>query len=163
MKRVDFYHLQRWPLEQALPPLLSKVLESGQRAVVLTASRERAEALSAVLWTWKPDSWLPHGTPSDGFDAEQPVWLAEKDERPNGAAILLLTDGMTSARMDEYDRCLDLFDGRDLVAVEAARKRWKVCRDKGWEMHYWQQNERGGWSQMASVNTTESKKEGAPG
>lgn len=70
---------------------------------------------------------------------------------------------MTSARMDEYDRCLDLFDGRDLVAVEAARKRWKVCRDKGWEMHYWQQNERGGWSQMASVNTTESKKEGAPG
>lgn len=72
MKRVDFYHLQRWPLEQALPPLLSKVQESGQRAVVLTASRERAEALSAVLWTWKPDSWLPHGTPSDGFAADQP-------------------------------------------------------------------------------------------
>lgn len=84
MKRVDFYHLQRWPLEQALPPLLSKVLESGQRAVVLTASRERAEALSAVLWTWKPDSWLPHGTPSDGFDAEQPCGWRKRMNVPMG-------------------------------------------------------------------------------
>jgi DNA polymerase-3 subunit chi len=157
MKRVDFYHLQRWPLEQALPPLLSKVLESGQRAVLLTASRERAEALSAVLWTWKADSWLPHGTPADGFPGEQPIWVAEEDERPNGAAILLLTDGMTSGRMEEYDRCLDLFDGRDDSAVQAARERWKTCRDTGWELHYWQQTDRGGWNEKASANTKTSE------
>lgn len=80
------------------------------------------------------------------------MWLAEDDVRPNGAAILLLTDGMTSALMDEYDRCLDLFDGRDPAAVQAARERWRACRDKGWELHYWQQTERGGWTEKASAN-----------
>ncbi|GAA0590419.1 DNA polymerase III subunit chi [Caenispirillum bisanense] len=152
MRRVDFYHLLQWPLEQALPPLLGKVLESGQRAVVLTSSRPRAEALSAVLWTFRPDGWLPHGVPGDGFEADQPVWLTDSDDRPNGAGILLLTDGMTTARMDEYDRCLDLFDGRDDSAVEAARRRWVACRDAGWELHYWQQTERGGWTEKASAN-----------
>lgn len=152
MKRVDFYHLLQWPLEQALPPLLSKVLESGQRAVVLTSSRPRAEALSAVLWTWKNDAWLPHGTPADGFAADQPVWITDEDDRPNEAAILVLTDGMTSARMDAFDRCLDLFNGRDDSAVQAARERWKACRDAGHELHYWQQTERGGWTEKASAN-----------
>lgn len=153
MRRVDFYHLLQWPLEQALPPLLGKVLESGQRAVVLTSSRPRAEALSAVLWTFRPEGWLPHGVPGDGFEADQPVWLSDSDDRPNGAAILLLTDGMTSARMGDYDRCLDLFDGRDDSAVQDARRRWVACRDAGWELHYWQQTERGGWTEKANANT----------
>lgn len=156
MKRVDFYHLLQWPLEQALPPLLSKVLESGQRAVVLTSSRPRAEALSAVLWTWKPDSWLPHGTPAEGSAADQPIWITDGDDRPNDASILVLTDGMESAAMDAFDRCLDLFNGQDEDAVQAARVRWKAARDAGHELHYWQQTARGGWEERASANTPEA-------
>ena len=62
MTEILFYHLQRQPLERVLPPLLEKSLERGWRVVVQAASDERVEALDAHLWTYRDDSFLPHGT-----------------------------------------------------------------------------------------------------
>ena len=62
MTEVLFYHLQRQPLERVLPALLEQSLERGWRVVVQAASDERVEALDAHLWTYRDDSFLPHGT-----------------------------------------------------------------------------------------------------
>jgi DNA polymerase IIIc chi subunit len=94
--RVDFYHLQTWPLEKALPPLLERALGAGMRAVVLAASDDRVEALASLLWTFRADSWLPHGTTKDGQAVDQPIWLSTRDENPNGANLMVLTDGMAT-------------------------------------------------------------------
>ena len=147
MTRVDFYHLQKWSLEKALPPLVEKVRGAGRRAVLLAGSTARIEALTALLWTHAPDSWLPHGCAADGHAADQPLWLTTEDENPNGAEVLILTDGMDSARKAEYQRCLDLFDGHDPAAVAAARDRWRNCREAGFTLFYWQQTDHGAWRQ----------------
>ena len=149
--RVDFYHLQKWPLERALPQLLDKVRQSGQRAVVKAASQDRLESLSGVLWTHDANSWLAHGTAKDGYAKRQPIWLTDQDENPNGATVLVLTDGMTADDLSAYSRCLDLFDGNDQEAVGAARERWVNARDQGYELHYWQQTDRGGWEEKAQA------------
>ena len=62
MTEILFYHLQRQPLERVLPALLEKSLERGWRVVVQGSSEERLEALDAQLWTFRDDSFLPHGT-----------------------------------------------------------------------------------------------------
>jgi len=49
MTEIGFYHLQRSPLERALPKLLEKVLEAGKRAVVVARSDERVEQLNGIL------------------------------------------------------------------------------------------------------------------
>ncbi len=148
--RVDFYHLQSSPLERALPVLLERVLQSGKRAVVMAASEDRIEALANHLWTYNPNSWLPHGSAKDGFEGSQPIWLTDKEENPNGAGVLVLTDGMAAAFQGSFERCLDLFDGNAAEAVAQARERWKLAKEAGHELHYWQQNEAGGWSEKAS-------------
>ncbi len=145
--RVDFYHLTRSPLEAALPRLLEKVLDSGARAVVLAGSAESIETLSAQLWTYDDRAFLPHGSARDGFASEQPIWLSDADENPNGARVLVLTDGAQSDSIDEYERCLELFDGNDPNAVSEARSRWQTHKSAGRELHYWQQTERGGWQE----------------
>lgn len=145
MTDIGFYHLTRTPLERALPRLLEKVAGSGRRAVVLTGSEERAEALNALLWTHDPDSFLPHGTARDGNAAQQPIWLTPLDENPNGATVLVLVDGMVSERLATYERCLDLFDGNDPEAVAAARDRWRTAKAAGHALTYWQQTDQGGW------------------
>ena len=152
MPRYDFYHLQKWPLEQALPKLLDKVLQSGHRAVLMAGSAERVEALTVHLWGFDREGWLPHGSARDGHAEEQPIYLTADDENPNGATILVLTDGTDAASKDTYARCLDLFDGHDEAAVQAARTRWKAALDKGWELHYWQQTDHGGWQEKAAAN-----------
>jgi DNA polymerase-3 subunit chi len=145
---IAFYHLQRSPLEGVLPRLLEKTLEMGKRAVVVAGSEERVEALATALWTYGANSWLPHGSAKDGHANEQPVWLTAGDDNPNGATFLFLTDGREGA-VAAYERCFDLFDGNDPVALQAARERWKACKAAGHSLAYWQQGESGGWERKA--------------
>lgn len=145
MTAINFYHLERSTLEHALTQLLEKVLANKARAVVFAGSEERVEALNAALWTSPPHSFLPHGSRQDGHAPDQPVWLTTEDENPNGASVLVLTDGMASARMGEYERCLELFNGQDPAAVEAARERWRRYREEGHELIYWRQTPGGSW------------------
>jgi len=149
MTEVNFYHLTRSTLEQALPRLLEKALQTGARAVVMAGSAERVEALNAHLWTYDPDSFLPHGSAKDGNAGEQPVWLTVNDENPNAATLLFLTDGANTAKLGDFARCFELFDGRDEAAVATARERWKQLKTEGHSIAYWQQNDKGGWEKKA--------------
>ena len=149
MSEVWFYHLQRQTLEAALPALIEKACAAGKRAVVLLGSKERVEAIDNLLWTHDDRSFLPHGSARDGYAADQPVWLTDTDENPNGAQILVLADGASSERVGEYERCLELFDGNDPAAVAAARARWKSYSAAGHDVTYWQQDARGKWERKA--------------
>ena len=142
---ISFYHLTRTTLEAALPQMLEKTLERGQRAVVRAGSAERVEALNGWLWTYKDRGFLPHGSAKDGHAALQPIWLTDKDERPNEAQVLFLTDGAASERPEEFERCAVLFDGNDETALAAARAQWAGLKDAGHDLTYWQQNDQGRW------------------
>ncbi|WP_137125629.1 DNA polymerase III subunit chi [Roseomonas sp. HF4] len=149
MAEIGFYHLTRTRLEEALPRLLGRVLAAGGRAFVLCAEAERAKALDAALWLAADPDWLPHGLAGGPNDALQPVLLGTEDAAPaNGARFLVLVDGADSARLAQFDRVLDLFDGGDEEAVAAARRRWAVAKAAGQALTYWQQGERG-WQKKA--------------
>lgn len=150
MTEIAFYHLETAPLERALPKLLEKTLAAGKRALVMAGSDERIETLNGQLWTYDQGSWLPHGSARDGDPQDQPVWLATDDDNPNGAEFLFLTDGATSEKVAEFERCFEVFDGRDAAAVDAARGRWKAYSDAGHDLTYWHQSESGGWEKKES-------------
>ena len=113
MADIGFYHLTRATADQALPALLGRTLSAGQRAVVICGSPERVAALDASLWLCPDPDWLPHGTAASGEADLQPIWLTTEDEAPNTARCLFLIDGAHSARLDQFDRVFDLFDGND--------------------------------------------------
>lgn len=148
MTDIRFYHLTTSPLERALPQLMERAAGAGFRVVVKAGSGEAVEKLNALLWSYAPDSFLPHGSAANGHADEQPIWLTDQDENPNAATLLAVTDGSTPT-LDGYARVLDLFDGGDDAAVQAARQRWKTYKDAGHELQYWQQTDSGGWTQKA--------------
>ncbi len=145
MTEVSFYHLLRQPLENALPKLLERVVESRLRAVVVADTEEQVEALNNRLWTYDPGSFLPHGTARDGEAAEQPIFLTTEETNPNDAGVLVLVDGRMPGTVDSYNRCLDMFNGNDPDAVERARGRWKDYKAAGHSVTYWQQSDEGRW------------------
>ena len=128
MTEVLFYHLEHQPLERVLPSLVERTLERGWRAVVQAGSEERVEALDTLLWTYREESFLPHGTRRDGNSAEQPVYLTSNEDNPNGAGVRFLVDGAETAELPGYDRIVYLFDGRDETAVAKAREQWKAAK-----------------------------------
>jgi DNA polymerase-3 subunit chi len=146
MTEVLFYHLQEQPIEKVLPNLLERSLERGWRAVVQAASDDRVDALDAHLWTFSDDSFLPHGTDREATAAEQPIVLTVGDENPNGASVRFLIDGApVPTDAGSYQRLVLLFDGGDPEAVAAARERWTAAKAQGFDVTYWQTDERGRW------------------
>jgi DNA polymerase III subunit chi len=145
MTEILFYHLETQPLERVLPQLLEKSLERGWRAVVETTSRERAEALDALLWTYRDDGFLPHGLAGDDADPLQPVLITTDGANPNGARIRFYVDRAVPPDGGTYERIVYLFSGHDPDAVAEARLAWKAL-GPGNELTYWQQDQSGRWA-----------------
>jgi len=150
MTEVVFYHLQGQRLEGVLPTLLEKSLERGWRVVVQGVSEERIDALDAHLWTYRDDGFLPHGTWREAEVQAQPVVLTLNEGNPNTADVRFLIEGAAvPADAEAYRRIVLLFDGDDEEAVADARLRWSEAKAKGFEVTYWQPDDRGRWVKKA--------------
>jgi DNA polymerase III subunit chi len=146
MTEILFYHMQGQTLEQVLPALLQKSLERGWRVVVQASSDERVDMLDAHLWTWRDDTFLPHGTWRDSEAAEQPILLTVNGENPNRAGVRFLVEGAgMPGDAAAYQRVVLVFDGQDPEAVETARACWTEAKAAGFEVAYWQADEKGSW------------------
>ena len=149
MTEVLFYHLTLHPLEEVLPGLLETCLQRDWRVVVQTGSSERCAALDSLLWSYRDDAFLPHGTSADGREAMQPVYLTDGQDTPNGATVRFLVDRAVPGELSPFTRGVFLFDGSDPEAVSDARGHWKRLKGEGHELTYWQQADTGRWERKA--------------
>jgi len=149
MTEVLFYHLTESTLEEALPGLLEKSVQRGWRAVVQTGTEERRDALDALLWTFRDDSFLAHGTDREPHAAEQPVLLTTEAENGNDAEIRFIVDGASLPDVAAYERAVFMFDGHDAMQLEAAREHWKAMKAGGHAVTYWQQTPERRWERKA--------------
>jgi DNA polymerase-3 subunit chi len=146
MTEVLFYHLQNIKLESVLPPLLEKSLERGWRVAVHSPSQERVDALDALLWTYRDDSFLPHATWRASDKQDQPILLVVAEDNPNQAQVRFLIDNAAMpADAAAYHRLVLVFDGNDGEALASARAAWSACKAQGFEVTYWQADEGGRW------------------
>jgi DNA polymerase-3 subunit chi len=146
---VYFYHLEQRTLDDVLPTLLELSLKRGWRAAVQAASEDRVAALDTLLWAYRDESFLPHGTGRDGRESSHPIYLTAGDDNPNGAQIRFLVDGATLADAAPYARVAYVFDGRDQDAVARAREAWQAAKGQGLAVSYWQEGGDGRCQQKA--------------
>ena len=146
---IWFYHLERASLDQVLPELLEKTLARGWRALVRSPDPQRIEHLDAMLWSYREDSFLPHGVAVEAAAARQPVLLTNDLANTNEAQVLFLVDDADPGDLAGLARCILIFDGRDPEALAAARARWSEFKSKGHPLAYWRQNETRGWERQA--------------
>ncbi len=151
MTEVRFYHMERQGLEQVLPGLLMKALENGHRIIVKLRDEKEAERLSEHLWIFRPDIFLPHGTKKDGHAAHQPVWITSEDGNPNGADLLILAQGAQTPSLEGFKLCCEMLDGKNEDETSSARARWKIYKESGLSLTYWQQGEKS-WEKKNEAN-----------
>ena len=151
MTEVLFYHLTQHSLQQALPGLLERCVERDWRVTVQVPNVALRNELNDHLWTFRDDSFLPHGAEEEKEpnEAEQPIWLTTGTDNPNGANVRFVVGISVPVGTETYERMIYMFDGDDDEAVAAARERWKIEKSAGHDLTYWQQNEEGRWQKSA--------------
>jgi len=138
-----FYHIERGSLDAAIAPLIEKCLERKWR-VVVAGHEETVERLDRALWTWRDESFVPHGRARTDA-AKHPVLLSTEAVPANGAQVAVLLDG-SDADAALFERVMVVFDGEDEMARSKARQQYKAALDGGAPARYFQQ-ERGGWAE----------------
>ncbi len=149
MTQIQFYQLTSTPLERAAPKLLEKALDAKYRVALVAESQEKVEFLDQAFWTFAQNAFLPHGTKASPYPEEEPIFLSTSADAPNRPDLLFVADGRTAEKASDYRRVLDMFDGHDPAAVEAARGRWKAYKAAGHDVSYFCQKPDGGWEKKA--------------
>ena len=143
--RIDFYHLTAKPLERVLPSICEKLVDGGERLLVV-AGEGQVAGLDRDLWSYSPESFLPHAAAGGARDRNQPVLIAASaGAAANGARNVAIADGVWREEALAFDRVFYFFDG---ASIDGARASWRALKDReGAERHYWKQDERGRWTE----------------
>lgn len=151
---VRFYHLTERSLEAVLPVMLERCLSRGWRAVIRGGDPARLDALDRHLWTYREESFLPHGRAGSapGQPQDHPIWLTSDPGGADGARAdaLFLIDGAAfePAALAPLETAAIIFDGQDVAAVERARGDWRRVVGAGLKAVYWAEDN-GSWSKRA--------------
>ena len=141
MAQVDFYQLSRDPVERVVPLLAGKVIESGERLLVITADPVQRAALSDALWA-RERTLLANGAAGEPHAERQPILLSAQCEPVNGARTAILADGEWREDAAGFERTVLLFGAEQ---TDAARALWSALSGSGRALRIFKQDERGGW------------------
>ena len=147
-----FYHIEHTSLDAAIAPLIEKCLERKWRVVVV-GHDDTLERLNKTLWSFREDSFLPHGRARTDAD-KHPVLLSTEAVATNGAKVALLLDGSDVADAS-FERVMVVFDGGDETARAKARQQYKAATDGG-AARYFQQERGGAWKEFKRAETAAS-------
>ena len=135
--QVDFYQLSRDPAETALALIAGKVLDAGQRLLVVADDTALRQRIDQALWERK-DSFLAHGEVGGSQDARQPILLSGSVDPANAARFVAFADGQWREEGLTFDRVFLLFDE---ATIEQARATWRALNGRdGVESRYWKQD-----------------------
>ncbi len=150
MGAVYFYHLTSRSIEQTLPMLLEKSRAAGWVIEVRGTDRAGLERLDRVLWSGRPESFLPHGLAGGDHDVDQPILLTCGEGAANAPTCIMSVQGadVSVQEVQAAERVCVLFDGHDPEAVAQARGQWKALTDGGCSAQYWSQAS-GRWEMKA--------------
>ena len=143
-----FYHLEHATVESVLPMLLEKSLEKGWRCLVKTTP-DTLQYFDEFLWSFKDDSFLPHGRDDEPLADLSPVILSSTLQAADGADVVILLGGEDIEELSGVTRCLFMINGKNSDDVQNARARWVRLKKLGANLSYYQQDDRGRWQKKA--------------
>lgn len=124
--------------------LLEKSLANKWRVRLQFNDAASMTAMDSWLWTYKDDSFLPHGCDNQpGADAH--LVLLTCEPAPATEDVVFLIGGATPGDMNGVTRCITMVDSRDEHGRSVARDRWKAAKAQSLSVSYWTQDDRGKW------------------
>jgi DNA polymerase-3 subunit chi len=143
-----FYHLEASTIEGVLPGLLEKTLQKGWRALVKLPPGHVKE-MDDYLWTYRDDSFLPHGRDDEPMAEQQPITLTSAAQDAAGYQAVFLIGGTEIENMDGVERWMVMINGRSKDDIQRARAQWKALKETEAKLSYYQQKDRGAWEKKA--------------
>ena len=104
---------------------------------IIAANQEQAARLDELLWSFKPDSFVPHGLwTGDRIEPSQPVVITDTQERVLEIESLLMMDYCPVELVKQFSQAIHLVVVDNQERLETSRGYWTQLRDAGFTMKH---------------------------
>lgn len=135
MPRVDFYVLpENSPRERFTCFMTNKAWQQGHIIYIHTVSREVAQTLDDLLWTFKDISFVPHEIMGRGSICNEPVIIGWQDTPPEQCQVMINLSQDVPTCAERFARIIEIVAGNN-TDKQQARNRYRDYRDRGYELH----------------------------
>ena len=140
MAQVDFYILPDDLLSSSQHyacKLAEKNWRQGKRVLMQTNSAEESEQLDNLLWSIKPDSFIPHGIATlEPSDSQQPILIShQKVNQTHFNNIINLSS--RPADVNNIDALkIDEILNQDEQRKQSGRSNYKIYRELGFQLEH---------------------------
>ena len=136
MTRVDFYILQpgaagnRYTLACRLA---EKAVQQQRRVLISVTSDEELRHMDRLLWTWREQSFIPHGVLGMVDTALNPVLINTGPDPEDEHDVLINLRAEIPDYFSRFERVAECID-QDETQKAASRERYRFYRDHGYQL-----------------------------
>ncbi len=133
--RVDFYLLTQTDTDAlwlTACRLLEKAYLKKHRVFVYCSHQQDAEHLDELLWTFKPDSFIPHHLQDEGPEPPPPIQIGYQAEPRGFTDILLNLSTTVPPFFTRFQRVIEIVPA-DETAKAISREHFRIYRQAGAE------------------------------
>ena len=99
----------------------------GSRLQIIALDQEQAERLDDLLWTFKPDSFVPHGLWVASLDEpDQPVVITTRKEQVPGMDSLLMMGYCEVDLVSRFSHVVHLVVADNQERLDSSRRYWTL-------------------------------------
>jgi len=134
MTQIDFYSGADDKLHTACR-LSAKVVQQELKVMIYIPDTETAERLDKLLWTFSSTAFIPHCHADDKLAYITPVIISRQAEPlPHDNVLINLHIGHPPF-FSSFLRLIEI-SGTTLEDKQAARKRYRFYKDRGYEIYH---------------------------
>ncbi len=136
--KVHFESLEHADRIKGIANLLFRRNRFTPHVFILCPDEDFMRQLDEILWTIRPEAFLPHAIASDNTasNAKHPILLATHINRDNQAAVLVNGGLEVPPELEGFSHIVDFVDAWDEDLKQASRERFKTYRQLSLEPTY---------------------------
>jgi DNA polymerase-3 subunit chi len=137
MTEILFVEVTTSRLELRVCELAERIHARGERLQILAPDSEQASRLDDLLWTFRPDSFIPHGLLEPaGDNPALPVVITTREEPVPGIRHLLMLEFAAPDFLHSFAEAIHLVVVDNRERREASRRYWVQLREAGFALRH---------------------------
>jgi DNA polymerase-3 subunit chi len=137
MTEVIFVEVTASRMEMRTCEIAERTYAQGISLQIIAANQEQAARLDELLWSFRPDSFVPHGLyQGDQNEPSQPVAITHVTERVSGIEGLIMMDYCPVDLVKQFSQAIHLVVVDNPERLEASRRYWTQLKDAGFTMKH---------------------------
>lgn len=135
MPQIDFYVLSKSDLQERLIftcRLVEKVVKLGHKVIILTSDKQDSQSLDDLLWTFRPESFVPHKVLTENDMEQSSVGITHETfcTLKSGDVLVNLSQNAPT-NIDQFQRLVEIVV-QDQSVLTSTRNHFAYYRDKGY-------------------------------